>query len=151
MTGMENTHISKIPITDLIPQRAPLVMIDRLVSCNMTDAVTEYTVVADGLFCEHGTLSAAGMMENMAQSCAARMGWVCRMRDEGIKIGVIGEIKNCNFLRHPAVGEKVSTHVHIIEDVFNLTLATATMNAGDEQLASVTMKIALVDDINGKR
>lgn len=138
-------HNLRIAITDLIPQRPPFVMIDRLAMCDITDAVTELTVRGDNLFAEDGYLSQPGMVENMAQSCAARMGWLSMMRNETVKVGFIGEIRNCKFLRQPAVGESITTKVHIVEDVFNITLATTTMSVDGEVVATATMKIALVD------
>jgi len=142
-----DVDLSNMPITDLIPQRPPFVMVDCLKSCCMTDAVTELTVRSDNIFCEDGKLSQPGMLENMAQSCAARMGWLCLIRDEDVKIGMIGEIKDCSFFRQPKVGEIVTTHVHIAEDIFNLTLASAVMRIGEEVVAQTTMKIALVNNI----
>lgn len=141
-----NKNLSNIPITDLIPQRPPFVMVDRLISCCITDAVTELTVRPDNIFCDNDNLSQPGMLENMAQSCAAKMGWLNMTRNEAVKIGMIGEIKNCKFVRQPKVGERVTTYVHIVEDIFNLTLATVTMKIGEEILASTTIKIATVDE-----
>lgn len=143
-----NVDVTKLKITDLIPQRPPFVMVDKLVSCNMTDAVTELLVCSDNLFCNEGTLSAPGMMENMAQSCAVRMGWINMVHGECVKIGVIGEIKNCDFLRQPKVDEHITTYVHIIEDIFNLTLAKVEMKVGDETIGRATMKIATLDNTN---
>lgn len=134
-------------IADLIPQRPPFVMVDRLVSCCVTDAVTELLVRADCLFCDDGSLSAPGMMENMAQTCAARMGWLNMTRGEQVSIGVIGEIKQCEFLRQPVVGELITTHVHIEEDVFHLTLADVVMQVGSETVGRATMKIATVGSV----
>lgn len=143
-------NLSNIPITELIPQRPPFVMVDRLISCCITDAVTELTVSSDNIFCDNEILSQPGMLENMAQSCAARMGWLNKTRNEAVQIGMIGEIKNCKFVRQPKVGELVTTHVHIVEDIFNLTLATVTMKIGEEILASTTIKIATVDEVAEK-
>ena len=63
-----------VPITQLIPQRPPFVMVDRIVSCDVTDAVAEFTVREDNIFLDDMLLSPAGIIENMAQSCAARRG-----------------------------------------------------------------------------
>lgn len=143
--------LDTMTITDLIPQRPPFVMVDRLTMCDITDAVTELTVRRDNLFVEANRLSQPGMVENMAQSCAARMGWLSMMRNESIKIGFIGEIRNCVLHRQPVVGELLTTRVHVVEDVFNITLATTTMSVGDEVLATATMKIALVDAVADKQ
>lgn len=144
---MADVDVTQLRITNLIPQRPPFVMVDRLVYCDMNDAVTEMRILSDNLFCEEGLLSQTGMIENMAQSCAARMGWVCMTRHEGVKIGVIGEIRDCMFIRQPKENELLTTEVHIVEDVFNLTLAQVTMKVGEEVLASTHIKIALVDNV----
>lgn len=136
-------ELNDIPITSLIPQRPPFVMVDRVLSCDIVTAVTELTVRPDNIFLDDGLLSAAGIIENMAQSCAARMGCVNRMNGEAIKIGFIGDIRDCQILRQPRREEVMTTHVDIIEDVFNLTLANVTIRIADEVIASARIKIAL--------
>ena len=138
-------ELHDIPITSLIPQRPPFVMVDRVLSCDLSDAVTEFAVREDNIFLDDGLLSPAGIIENMAQSCAARMGCVNRMNGEAIKIGFIGDIRNCEIIRQPRCQEMLTTHVNIIEDVFNLTLANVTIHVGDEVIASARIKIALSD------
>jgi predicted hotdog family 3-hydroxylacyl-ACP dehydratase len=138
-------ELHEIPITSLIPQRPPFVMVDRVLSCDLSEAVTEFTVREDNIFLDDGLLSPAGIIESMAQSCAARMGCVNRMHGEAVKIGFIGDIRNCQIIRQPRCQEVLTTHVNIIEDVFNLTLANVTVNAGDEVIATARIKIALSD------
>ena len=138
-------ELHDIPITSLIPQRPPFVMVDRVLSCDLSDAVTEFAVREDNIFLDDGLLSPAGIIESMAQSCAARMGCVNRMNGEAIKIGFIGDIRNCEIIRQPRCQEVLTTHVNIIEDVFNLTLANVTIHVGDEVIASARIKIALSD------
>lgn len=142
---MVDEELKDIPITRLIPQRKPFVMVDRILSCDMVDAYTELLVQADNIFLDEGELSAAGIMEHLAQSCAARMGCINRMRGESIKIGYIGDMRNYVIYRHPKEEELISTHVHILEDVFHLTLAEVTAWVDNEEIASVRMKIALTD------
>lgn len=131
-------------ILSLIPQRPPFVMVDRLVSCNFDDVTTELTVSEDNILVDDGKLSATGLMENMAQSCAARLGWINSNSGKGVQIGVIGEVRNCKFIRTPNVGEHLITNVHIIEDLGVITLASATVMSGEEEIASCRMKIATV-------
>ena len=134
-----------IPITSLIPQRPPFVMVDRILSCDDTTAVTEFVVREDNIFLDDMKLSPAGIIENMAQSCAARMGCISRKRSESIKIGFIGDIRGCTIIRQPNCHETLLTAIDIIEEVFNLTLASVVTKVGDEVVATSTMKIALTD------
>ena len=138
-------NLREIPITSLIPQRPPFVMVDYVEHCDMVDAVTKFTIQPDNIFLDDGLLSPSGIIESIAQSCAARMGCINRMRNESIKIGYIGDIRNCAIHRQPRLGEELTIHVHILEDVFHLTLAEVTMRAGEEVLATALIKIALTD------
>ncbi len=134
-----------IPITRLIPQRSPFVMVDRVLSCDMTDAVTEFVVREDNIFLDDMTLAPTGIIENIAQSCAARMGCVNMQQKESVKLGFIGDIRNCQIIRCPKCHEKMTTYVNIIEEIFNLTLASVTVKIGDEVISTARIKIALTD------
>lgn len=131
-------------ILKLIPQRPPFVMVDRLTTCGGDEATTELTVRADNILVDDGKLTPTGLMENMAQSCAARLGWLNVNSGKEVQIGVIGEVRNCRFLRTPSVGERLTTTIRIVEDLGTITLASATVAVGDEEIASCRMKIAVV-------
>jgi predicted hotdog family 3-hydroxylacyl-ACP dehydratase len=120
-------------------------MVDKVVSCDNTKAVTEFVVREDNIFLDDMKLSAAGIIENMAQSCAARMGCISRLGSEPVKIGFIGDIRDCEILRQPDCHETLTTHIEVIEEVFNLTLASVVTKVADETIASARMKIALTD------
>ena len=138
-------ELKDIPITSLIPQRPPFVMVDRVLSCEKAEAVTELAVREDNIFLDDMVLTPAGVMENMTQSCAARMGCINREQKDSIKIGFIGNIRNCTIIRQPRCHETLHTYIEIVKEVFNLTLANVTMKVGDEVIASASMKIALTD------
>ena len=138
-------NFKDIPIAQLIPQRPPFVMVDRVVSCEADTAETEFDITEDNIFLEGGHLQPAGIIENMAQSCAARMGCVNISHNEAIRIGVIGDIRDCCILRFPSVRDKLTTHISILEEFFSLTLAEITTKVGDEFVATTRMKIALTE------
>ena len=106
--------LENIQITTLIPQRPPFVMVDRIVSCDDTDAVTELTVRQDNILLEDTHLSSAGVVENMAQSCAVRMGCGNVLKNEPIRLGYIGEVKNLKIYRLPKLDEVLNTEVHVM-------------------------------------
>ena len=136
--------IEDFTLKELIPQRPPFVMIDRLVSCDSATTVTEFEVRKDNVFVAEGRFSASGLMENMAQTCAARIGYINLCRGEKVKIGVIGAVSNFEVLRTPKVGENIITIVEVIEELFQITLAKAVIRCGDETIAQANMKIALM-------
>jgi predicted hotdog family 3-hydroxylacyl-ACP dehydratase len=134
-----------ITMKELIPQRPPFVMIDKLLSFDMTVTVTQLEVRADNVFCKDAHLSSEGLMENIAQTCAARMGYINLNKNEAVKIGVIGAVNNFEVFRTPTVGELIVTTIEVIEEMFQITMVKAVIRCGDETIAQANMKIALMD------
>ena len=137
--------IEDITLKELIPQRPPFVMIDRLISCDMVVTTTELEVREDNVFVAEGRFTAEGLMENMAQTCAARMGYINLSRGDKVKLGVIGAVSSFDIFRTPKVGEKINTTIEVLEELFQITLAKAIVRCGEEVLAEAKMKIALMD------
>ena len=137
--------IEDIPLKELIPQRPPFVLIDRLVSSDAVFSVTTLEVRPGNLFVENGRMTAAGLVENIAQTCAARIGYINLDSGKSVKIGVIGAISNLTIERTPQVGESLVTTIQLLEEVFQVTLVEAVVRSGDQELARCTMKIALTD------
>lgn len=134
-----------IPLKELIPQRPPFVMIDKMLSFNMTVTETQLEIRVDNVFCKDGRLSSEGLMENIAQTCAARMGYINLNKNEAVKIGVIGSVSNYEVFRTPKVGEVIVTSIEVLEEMFQITMVRAFVRCGDEILAQANMKIALME------
>lgn len=132
-----------IEITTLIPQRPPFVMVDRILSCENDDAVTELRVREDNILLEDTHLSSAGVVENMAQSCAVRMGCGNVLKNEPIRLGYIGEVKNLKIYRLPKLNEVLTTEVHVMMEYFDMTLASVCTKVNDEVVAEARMKLAM--------
>ena len=139
-------EFEKIDILKLIPQQPPFVMVDKLLYCDPKITKTTLTVREDNIFFDKGVLTEAGLIENIAQTCAARTGNIGKEKgDNGVKIGFIGTIRNLEIIRLPKVGETLVTQVNIIEEVFQISLASATVSVGDEIITSCEMKISMTD------
>lgn len=135
--------LRSIDIHTLLPQQEPFVMVGTLIHFEMTKTVTELVVPEDNIFVNDGKFSASGLIENMAQTCAARLGYVNKyILQKGIQIGYIGAIRNMQVYELPNVGDKITTTVNIREEVFGMILADATVKCGDKLLVSTEMKIA---------
>lgn len=130
-------------IEELIPQRAPIVMVDRLSSIEEGVSYTELEVRADNLFVERGVLSECGLIEHIAQSAAARIGYLFRMRGEAVPIGYIGSVNQFALGRLPRVGERLTTSIRVLQEVYQVSLVEAEVRSDDEVVASSRMKIFL--------
>lgn len=134
-----------VDVHTLLPQQEPFVMIDRLVHYDPVRTVTSLEVRADNIFVDNGHLSVAGINENIAQTCAARMGYISRSSGERVRIGVIGAITGFSVSRTPLTGEVLTTTIDVVQEVFQVTLVHATVRVGDELIAETDLKIALQD------
>lgn len=142
---MKNTNdLRHIDVLELLPQRPPFIMIDRLVHFDKIVTTTEMTVRADNLFTEGSVLNPCALVENIAQTCAVRMGYINHyINKENVKLGFIGSIKNLCVMRPVRVGELLVTTIEVVEEVMQLTLVNATVKIGDETIVTAEMKIAL--------
>lgn len=144
---MTDMPLEDIDILTLLPQRPPFVMVDRLVHFDQTATTTQFLLRADNLFMEpDGLLNPCALIENIAQTCAARMGYINQyIYKNGVKLGFIGAIKNLQILRPVRQGELLTTHIEVVEEVMRLTLVNASVRIGQELVATAEMKIALSD------
>ena len=138
-------NFQDIPVTELIPQRPPLMLVDKVLHSSEEDTETVLEIREDNIFLDEGHLSMAGLLENMAQSCACRMGCRCIVAGSPVRIGVVGAIRNCIMERLPRLGETLHTHVCIMEEVLNLTLASVVVKVGDETIATTLIKMAMTE------
>jgi predicted hotdog family 3-hydroxylacyl-ACP dehydratase len=139
--------VQGIDIHTLLPQQEPFVMIDRLRHFSMDIVSTSLSIRKDNLFVSQDTLSASGLLENIAQTCAARIGYINRyILHKGIQPGVIGAIRNTEVISLPRVGDSIITDVVIKEEAFGMTLAEATVKRDKEVLATTEIKIAIKEE-----
>ena len=138
-------NITDINILNLIPQRPPFVMVDKLISYTPATTITQFHVGEDNLFAEEGRFSLTGLVENIAQTCAVRMGYINQASSQPIKVGVIGAIKNFTVNQLPLVGSLLTTRIDVLEEVFNVVLVHASITCDETLIAETDMKIALTD------
>ena len=123
--------LEQIDIHELLPQREPFVMVDKLVYFDEKTTTTSFLVREDNLFVENGRLNACALAENIAQTCAARLGYVNKyILKRGIQIGFIGAVKDMKVIDTPVVGDVLTTTIHVLEQIMGLTLVTAVIRSG---------------------
>lgn len=137
-------ELRAIDIHQLLPQQEPFVLVSSLVQIDKVRTVTELVIDADNLFVENDRLTTEGVVENIAQTCAARIGFVNKfILKKGIQIGFIGSIRNMEMQELPKVGDKITTIVDVLEEVFGMTLAKAEVINQGRTIATTEMKIAV--------
>ena len=140
--------LDSIDILTLLPQQPPFVLVDRLVHYDEQSTICQFTLPTDHLMVEKGVLSEAGILENMAQTCAARLGFYNKyVLRERVRIGYIGAVRGFVVHRLPKVGETLSTTIHIEQEIMGITLAAARVMVGETLIAEATLKIALGEEL----
>ena len=66
----------EIDIHELRPQQEPFIMVGKLVYFDVEKTVTETKVTDSNLFVEQNHFTSSGLIENIAQTCAGRIGYV---------------------------------------------------------------------------
>ena len=136
--------LQTIDIHELLPQQEPFVMIDRLKSFTMERTVTETALRADHLFMDGVTFNTSGLVENIAQTCAARIGYVNKyILKKGIQLGFIAAVRDMTIHAHPHVGDTIETTVDIVAEVMGMILATGTVKCDGKTIVTTNIKIAI--------
>lgn len=135
--------MQSLAITQLIPQRSPILMVEELLSVDGEQAQTCFTIPSDNIFLsDDGTMEESGVIEHIAQSASAFAGYKARMAGaEQPPVGYIAEVKKFVCLRRPKVGEQLMTTIEMGMEVNGVTLLKAQTCIGKEKIAETQMKI----------
>jgi len=127
-----------------IPQRPPFVLVDALVDSNEHSTHSEFIVPANHVLVEDGRLSESGLLENIAQTAAARAGYASAKHGEPVHIGYIGAVKNFEVKALPLSGEKLDTKITVTNQIFDVTAVTGEISVKGMPIASCEMKIFII-------
>ena len=128
-------------IKSVIPQREPIIMIDKILNHSDEKTSTSLTIKETNIFVEENIFQSSGLIENMAQSSAARMG--IQTNKEGNKplLGYIASIKNLMVNRLPEVGEKILTEIIIVNKINNIIVIKAEGKVDNIIISSCELKV----------
>ncbi len=130
-------------IFQLIPQRLPMVMVDEHISTDEKKTYTKFLVMLDSMFCEDGVLSEAGILENMAQSAAARLGFSYQMKGGTPPIGIIASLQEIQINNYPKIGDELITEITFTDEIMGITLVDCKVFCNNNEYAFCKMKILL--------
>lgn len=131
-----------------IPQRPPMVMIDALLRYDASGTESSFQVPEEGLFIEKGVLSAGGLVENIAQSAAAGVGYHYVERTERGEppLGFIAAVKDMSFHQFPASGQQLRTSIQVKQEVMNMTIVEGKVWKEQELVAEGELRIFLQEE-----
>lgn len=135
-----------IHIHELIPQRPPFVMVDEIRHCDEKKTVSVFEIKEDNILCDNNFFSEAGLIENLAQTAAARMGYLSRTEGKDPLIGYIGAVKNLTIYFIPETLTKLTTEIEIVSEIMGFTVIAGRVTAGDQIAAECEMRIFLLQE-----
>ncbi len=132
-------------LENIIPQSYPMIMIDTLVISDRNKTVTGFLIKEENVFVYKKRLQEPGIIENMAQTAAARSGYKAYTDNTEIRNGYIGAIKNLNIFSLPKINETLQTILTPLTDIGNISAVKIETLSGKQKIAECSMTIILSD------
>lgn len=146
MITPEKPIVDKDKILSYIPQRPPIVLIDRIYTCDGDTIITGFDIKSTHIFTQNNQLTESGIIENMAQSAAARAGYEAVKNNSKPAVGFIGNIKDLLIHYLPDAGQELLTEVVTKTQVMNVSIIEARSYCQGKPVAVCEMKIFLQDN-----
>ena len=137
---------SETDVVRLIPQKPPFVMVSKLLFSDRIKTVSSFKVSNDCLLIQDGLLSESGLVENIAQTAAAGVGYVCIQDNIPVPVGFIAAIKNLKVYSLPEVGSEIKTEVVVQNQVLDITIIFGKCFSREKLLAECEMRIFVKPD-----
>ena len=141
---LKSFDFSKVEIGGILPQRVPFVMVSRLVSFSYPRTVTEFDVAGENAFIQDGKLLREGLIENVAQTCAARIGFINKyILHKPVNIGYVCAVNDFRISRSPRIGETLVTTIDVTSEFGTILVVSAEVCSDTGIIAEGSMTIAL--------
>lgn len=141
--GTSNTVFDRDFVENLLPQKFPFVMVDKMYSYTENTLVSGLRIQNDNIFYCSGNLAESGLIEHMAQSIALHTGYQFFLKNEPAPTGYIGSIKDIEIRQLPKLGDEIQTTVSILQEFAGITLVDAVTKLNGIEIASGQMKTVL--------
>ena len=134
-------------ILNLIPQRPPFVLVDKIYEHTESEILSGFTIPSDHILVnENQKLSEAGMIEHFAQTIALHQGYNFYLKNQPAPVGYIGSIKNIDILELPQVGEEVQTRIEILNQIMGVTMVKGDVYCNEKLIAHGEMRTIVAKD-----
>lgn len=141
---METTLLlEKEAVENLLPQKFPFVMVDKMFSYTETSLVSGFKIESDNIFSNNNTFLEAGLIEHMAQSVALHTGYQFFLKNEIAPTGYIGSIKEIEIKKLPKINDTIQSTVTILQEFAGITLVDIVTTLNNEEIANGQMKTVL--------
>ena len=133
-------------IINYIPQRAPFIAVHNILEATDGFAETQFEVLPDSIFVTEGLFRESGLLENIAQTAAAQIGFVRKKRGLPVPSGYIASIKNLNVVSFPPIGSVLTTSIQITNHVLSVVLLEGLIRLQGDVVCQCEMRIFVGDN-----
>ncbi|MCF0062260.1 hypothetical protein MUK70_03105 [Dyadobacter chenwenxiniae] len=135
--------VPQVSINQYIPHREPFIMISSLVSVTAERFESEFVIEEHNVLVENGHFTESGLLENIAQTCAASFGFLAREEAGEPKIGFIGAMTKVEVSALPPVHSTIRTIVIPLHQLGNIYLVKGESFMEGRILLGCEMKIVV--------
>ena len=125
----------------LITQRKPMIMVDILYDALELDAYTGLKITSDNMFCNEGFFTEPGLVEHIAQSVAAFVGYKALLTNKHIPLCFLAEVKKCSIRFLPRAGDSLLPRIQLLSETLAVSLFDAETSTSSHVVAQCKMKI----------
>lgn len=145
MSGFSAIH-DPVRIGNLIPQRAPIVLVDALLDFRADALRSSFTPSDQTIFAKDGFFTEPGIVEHMAQSVALHTGYAYFLKGIPAPTGYIGSIGRCEIFQLPPTNASLTSEVRILQEFAGVTLVEIETQHNGIRIASAQMKTVIAND-----
>lgn len=128
-----NRNIENKNFKDFLPHREPMLMVKDLLYIDDESVSSGLPILESCIFIENGKLSAAGLLENAAQTSTAIVGQGFFLEDDltgesNNLIGYINAIRKVEVFQLPKIGEYITTKASLISRLDTDSMCICSIN-----------------------
>jgi predicted hotdog family 3-hydroxylacyl-ACP dehydratase len=126
---------------DLIPQRPPFVMVEKLLYVDGSTSRCSFTIPEGNIFVQDGYYSTPGLVESMAQTAAAGTGYLCKKENKPVPLGYIGAVQKLEVYDWPPAESEITMEINLLTNILQVSLVAGVVKYKGRIMASCEMKI----------
>ena len=125
-------------------------MIDELLEATDTAATSAFKILPENILVDAGQFTEPGLIENIAQTAAAMVGYQCMIQQVPVPVGFIAAVKDLKVLALPPVETVIQTQIQVTNTVMDVTIVQGKVEQSGKLLCSCEMRILVQKSVPAK-